>query len=1061
MPIQNTEPHHVIAIGASAGGLEELSTFFEHTPLDGVSYVIVQHLSPDFKSRMVELLSSHSKLTVQEAEEGMSLMNNQVYLIPNDKFMTIQSGRLHLTGKEDVRGPHMTINTFFTSLAADSGPKAIAVVLSGLGSDGTDGIKAIKRAGGMVIARDPQTSEFSSMPSNVVATGMADFILEPQAMPSAIEDYVKREIDLLAAHINDDHNMAVIIDLIGQQLPLDFSDYKKTTILRRIKRRAAYGNFNQLENYLVFLKANPQEVEALAKDFLISVTAFFRDKEAFEFIEKKVMPQILEDLTPEQEIRMWVTGCATGEEAYSMAILVTELLGEKIHDHEVKIFATDIDGAALVVAGKGVYGSDLMVNVSNERLDKYFTQEGDNYKVKAEIRKMVIFAQHDLVKNPPYCNMHFVSCRNLLIYMAPVLQKKVYLMLLFGLKQGGYLFLGSSENPLPILQSLEVVSKKWKIYRNLDSNHAVSFDAFTIPESLYKKTAFSNFSQHEVLKNTDRTLSDAVNETLFDEWGCLVVCIDQNYKVIKSYGDTSKFLIQKVFTSDLTELLSAPLAVALTTVCQEVFQTQRNAGVNGVTIMQGGEVQKVNLSVSPMVFKGRKNGLLVVSFFEYKEDSQFVKGAPIFDEKIYLDKYVVALQLENRELKERLAESDEKLFSLNENMQSFNEELLSANEEMQSTNEEMQSVNEELHTINSDYQLKNRELAELNDDLNNYFRSNINGQLFVDSQFRLMKFSPGMVTLINLLESDIGRPIANISTNFKLETIIADIQSVVGGGAIVKKEIQANDGRWYQVMTMPYLRKLTNKTDGAIITFDDITELKTVQDELARKNKSLTRINEDLDNFVHTASHDLLSPLGAIEGSIALMNQIQVADPELNQFLSIIDASVKKFRVLISDIAAIAKIENNAIATEQVDLEEILDNVVWSLDDKIKSSSAYIIRELHVERILFSRKNLRSILFNLVSNAIKFRSDKSPVILIKSEKLGLATVLSVEDNGVGFDSSKSSKIFDKYGRIKVDVEGQGIGLYLAKKIVDAAGGEIQVESEPGKGSKFSIFFNVD
>jgi two-component system CheB/CheR fusion protein len=352
-------PHHIIAIGASAGGMEEINSFFDHTPLDGVSYVIVQHLSSDFKSRMVELLGKHSKLVVKEAEDGMTVNCNEVYLIPHDKFMTIRDGNLYLTDKENIKGPHLTINTFFNSLAADYGKKAIGIVLSGLGSDGTEGIRAIKRAGGMVIARNPATSAFGSMPSSAIATGVVDFVLEPALMPGTIEDYVKNEGELLTDNVDDEKNLKAIIELIREKSPLDFSDYKQTTILRRTKRRASYGNFTTLTSYLKFLKASPEEVDALSKDFLISVTSFFRDAAAFEFIEEKVLPEILRKLTPGEELKLWVAGCATGEEVYSLAMLVYEQIKDKFDATVVKIFATDIDSVALAYAGKGVYNQSI------------------------------------------------------------------------------------------------------------------------------------------------------------------------------------------------------------------------------------------------------------------------------------------------------------------------------------------------------------------------------------------------------------------------------------------------------------------------------------------------------------------------------------------------------------------------------------------------------------------------------------------------------------------------------------------------------------------------------
>ncbi|MCF0064429.1 PAS domain-containing protein [Dyadobacter chenwenxiniae] len=1053
------EPHHIIAIGASAGGLDELNTFFDHTPSDGVSYIIVQHLSAEFQSHIVALLSRHSKLVVQQAENGIPIQGNKVYTIPNDKIMTVRDHSLYLTDKQDERSPHMTINTFFQSLASDYGTKAIAVVLSGLGSDGTDGIKAIKKAGGLVIAREPDGTEFHSMPANAIATGMVDYILEPEAMPAAIEDYVKRELDLLATSIHDEEHVGEIIALINQKLPLDFSDYKQSTILRRIKRRAASNNFIELQGYIQFIKANPGELEVLAKDFLISVTAFFRDTESFEFVESQVIPAIMADLTPLQEIRVWVTGCATGEEAYSMAMLISEQLGDRINDHVVKIFATDIDGAALSQAGKGVYKTGVLAGLSQQRLKRFFTKEGNDYKVMPELRKMVIFAQHDLVKNPPYCNMHFISCRNVLIYMTPSLQKKIYQMLLFGLRPQGYLFLGSSENPLPIMQSLKVISKRFKVYKNQGTQHPGRFESYSLPDVPYKKLMGTAHSQEQTYKIPDRTLGDAINETLMKDLEQLVICIDPNEKIVKFYGDTTKFLLQKIMTSEFTELLPGPLAVAYKTVFNIVLQSGETSSVTGINIKQGEDIVSVTLTVSPMVYKGRSNGFLVVRISEEIPGEKVVAHGQVFNEQIYFDQYTQSLEQEVKDLKEKLMASNEKLYAQEENMQSFNEELLSANEEMQSTSEEMQSINEELHTINSDYQLKNKELLALNDDLNNYFRSNVNGQLFLDDQLRLIKYSPGAVKLINLLESDIGRPLANISTNFKIETIIEDINAVLSGDAVITKEIQTKNGKWFQVMTMPYIKQLDNKTSGAIITFNDITDLKIVQQQLDKKNEALMRINADLDNFVHTASHDLLDPLASIEVSISLMSSIDTSDPEIKEVLPIINGSVKKFRALISEIAVVAKIENNALETEPVDIDELLDNIEWSLDERVKSSGAVIKRDVQVKQVIFSKKNLRSILYNLIANGIKYRSERRPLITVRIWAEGNQTVLSVEDNGLGMEKRHLDAIFEKYTRLNAGGDGYGIGLYLASKIVNAAGGRIAVESEPGVGSKFVIYLN--
>lgn len=1054
---------YIIAIGASAGGLEEIQHFFDNTPLDSVAYIIVQHLSPDFKSRMAELLAKHSKLKVKEAEENMVVENNQVYLIPNKKFMTINNARLHLTDKTNRAGPHLTINTFFESLATERKDKAIAVILSGLGSDGTAGAKAIHEQGGLVIAREPATSEFSSMPANVIATGIADYILEPELMPPAIEYYVKNEGSLLpqaSGSKSEEKIVRAIINLIKDQLPLDFSDYKQTTILRRIKRRAANHNFKKLESYLAFCKTNSEEVEAIAKDFLISVTSFFRDKEAYDFIQNKVIPKIVKQNTSDEEIKFWVAGCATGEEAYSLAILLKESLTGEHKNYPVKIFATDIDDAALAFAGKGKYPETISKSLSPKRLKNFFTIDDKYFIVKPEIRKMVIFAKHDLVKNPPYCNMDLISCRNLLIYMTPLLQKKIYHMLHFGLKKDGYLFLGSSENAQPSITDIELLNKKWKIYKNLRTKRNVFSDVFSVPEFMTRENKTAEKSTERNNKVTINTLAETAGNEVMNELGYMMVWVNENNEILKTFGDTSRYLLQKNFNSNLAELLRPQLSVAFKMAAKKAIKLNNKVVVNGIQIKKGNKIITINLILKPVLIKGVEEKLLLVLFTSDAIHGSKNKAGEIQMDKFFIDEYTKNIEDELKDVKIELQSSNEKLDASNENLQSYNEELLSANEEMQSTNEEMQSVNEELHTINSDYQAKNKELIEMNNDLNNYFRSNLNGQLFVNTDLLLMKFSPGTVTHINLRDTDIGRPIGHISTNIKFETIENDIKEVIKHGGKMNREIEANDGKWYQLMTMPYTHEADNKIHGAMITFNDITELKDTQFELAKSNKNLLRINDDLDNFVHSASHDLLGPLANIVFSTSAINEFEVVDPKLKSIIKVINSSVKKFSSLIQDMAVIGKIETGMLESENADISKMINEIKLTLKDKIEQSKAKIKIDLKVKHIYFSKKNLRSIIYNLVNNAIKFKADRAPIIQISAGKAEEDFFISVSDNGIGIHEKDIKTIFDVHGRLNQDIEGQGIGLFLIRKIVNATGGSITVESTPGKGSKFIICFKA-
>ena len=819
---------YIIAIGASAGGLEAISEFFDHTPLDAVSYIIIQHLSPDFKSQMVHLLAQHSKLKVIEAIENTDILPNTVYLIPSSKFMVVENGRLLLSDKKDQPRPHMTIDCFFCALAKERGDKAIGVILSGTGNDGSKGIEAIKNAGGMAIVQDPQTAAYNGMPYAAIATRCADWILSPKAMPQVIEDYVRDAGTEAAEEQEADHiseqTLAHIFRLIKSELPFDFTDYKRPTIIRRVKRRMAEHNFGHVSEYRDFLEGNTMEIGLLANDFLINVTSFFRDPEAFKIIEHTVVPDIINKNTGDV-LKIWVAGCATGEEAYSMAILVQEYLNKVNKNIEVKIFASDISKAALEVASKGIYPNTIAKSISQERLQQFFTQEGTNYKIRHEIRKMLIFAQHDLAKNPPYCNIDLISCRNLLIYLNVTLQKKVFAMMHFGLKKEGYLFLGPSENAAVLKDYFEEISGKWNILKSTTNGRNIKFDAFSSHVIEGVKTNTTETPKTSLSAVSKSAVADPVISSILKESGLNGLYTDENLLVIRSFGDIAPYLKKENFTFNLHNLLPDEISLPFKAATHKALKLNERVLLNELPIgtAEDGKGRTVNILISPFRIDRSAARLLLVLFTE-------AALPPKGKNNITMESIGEA---EVTELKRSLAIADARIDSSNENMQSFNEELQSANEElhsaneeMHSTNEELQSVNEELQTINKEHKMTIDELTDLNDDLNNYFRSNTNGQLFVDRNMRLKRFSPAAVKHINVRESDIGRPISNITTNIKLETLIEDIKNVILDGQTIIKEAESKDGNIYQVTTMPYLKKDSKKADGAIISFYDITELK-------------------------------------------------------------------------------------------------------------------------------------------------------------------------------------------------------------------------------------------
>jgi two-component system CheB/CheR fusion protein len=1069
-----SDKQYIIAIGASAGGLEAISAFFDYTPLDAVSYIIIQHLSSDFKSQMAKILAPHSKLKVIEAVENVPIKPNTVYLIPSSKFMAVENGMLLLSDKKDQPRPYLTVDYFFISLAKERGNKAIGIILSGTGSDGSKGIEAIKKAGGIALVQDPNTAGYNGMPLAAIATDCADMILSPEAMPQVIEDYVKDgTLELLTddkqEHISE-AELAKIFDLIKGNLPIDFSEYKRPTIIRRIKRRMVEHNFSKVNKYYNFLQGNGDEVKLLANDFLISVTSFFRDSEAFKIIQETVIPDIIEK-NETDVLKIWVAGCATGEEAYTMAILVQEYLIHHPKSIEVKIFATDINKAALDTASKGIYADHIEKSVSDERLKQFFTKEGNSYKVKHEIRKMLIFAQHDLVKNPPYCNIDLISCRNLLIYLNTALQKKVFTLMHFGLKQGGYLFLGPSENAAIIKDDFDTINVKWNILKSNKIGRTVKFDNFSSHLIEGIKTTRLEVSNNILSPVSRSALTDKISADVLVALGFVGVCTDENLTVIQSFGDTSLYLKNINFNHNLTDLLPEGISIAFKAAAHKALKLNEKIILNKLTLRneQKSKVRTITINVSPF-YSEKSERLLFIDFtgnITKASENNIINTSDIIE---VTNEHVISLEQENAELKQLLSVAQERIETSNENTQSYNEELQSANEEMQSaneemqsTNEELQSVNEELQTINKTHQLTIDELTDLNDDLNNYFRSNINGQLFVDKDLLLRRYSPGAVKHINIRESDIGRPLSEITTNIKFETLIGDIEEVLINENTITKEAEATNGKFYQVMTMPYLKKNSKKANGAIVSFYDITELKKLLKELNIRNESLRRINDDLNNFVYGASHDLNAPLLNIETVMGILSKkLDASNPDVVNLSEMMNTALTNFKEVIKELGKVGALD--AETMEEANLESfevIFKEIEESISERIKLADAKVTTDFKVKDVRFSKKNLRSILLNLTTNAIKFHSpDRLPEISIATKKTDGFVMLTVTDNGMGIKKERLDFVFKMYKRISDDIEGQGVGLYLVKKIINASGGKIEVESEIGKGSTFKIYFKI-
>jgi two-component system CheB/CheR fusion protein len=816
--------HYVVAIGASAGGLEAIHEFFDNMPSNGnFSFVIIQHLSPDYKSLLVELVAKHTNMKVVEAMHNVPVEKDYVYVIPNNKLLTIEDHKLVLSEKNFEKAPNTAIDTFLHSLADDQGSKAIAVILSGTGTDGTRGIAAIHEAGGMVLVQDPITAKFDGMPNSAIASGNVDYILAPELMPEEVFNYIKeRPIRIAEEGKPDESLLPEVLKLVEKNCQYDFYNYKTPTILRRIGRRMGHLGHKNFTEYLDYLKSSPEECKILGKEFLIGVTKFFRDKAAFDILKNEVFPEILSSKENGDVLKIWVTACSTGEEAYTMAMVVDDILQRAKKNLEVKIFATDIDLDAIEFASRGTYPAASISEIDPLFVKRYFTMQGGNVTINADIRKQIVFARHNVLKDPPFIKNDLVSCRNMLIYMNAILQRKVLSTLQFSLNTGGFLFLGPSEVPASVREGFEELNGKWKFYRKISNDNRYNPERFPSAQIFRTQTDTRNPSRDS---GTLKELSEDFRRILTDEYGFAAVYVDKNLEIKEATGDFKKYLSlpDRISNMQILKMVSHDISLALNAAIRKATKENTKVTLNNLRIKKEDKENNINIFVRP----SSRDGYMLIVFGESHESLPFMKTVTEFtpqnsEEAI---SYISELEEELKETRATLQMTVESLETANEELQSSNEELLSANEELQSSNEELQSLNEELHTLNTEHQLRIKELIELNDDLNNYFRSTEIAQIFVDNELRIRKFNPVAIKMVNLIETDIGRPIDHISTNIKDNLLVRDINAVVKGGGMVEKEVYLTTGKVSLMRILPFVRQ-DNSIDGVVITFIDISRVK-------------------------------------------------------------------------------------------------------------------------------------------------------------------------------------------------------------------------------------------
>ena len=850
----------VVGIGASAGGLEALELLFDHVPVDtGMAYVVIQHLSPDFKSMMNELLSRHTRLSIHRVEDGMVVEPDSVYLIPPKKEMIISDGRLLLTDKDPEQGLSLPIDTFFKSLARECKQDAIAVVLSGTGSDGSRGIIDVSKAGGLVIAQDENSCRFDGMPRAAAETGVVGLVLRPEQIGKIIAEYGGAPTD--PAQAAKQNGLNGIFEMLRSEYGIDFSWYKSSTINRRIERRVQILQLTDLDEYVNRIRDDRVELNNLYKDLLIGVTKFFRDPEAFEYIANNVIPKIFKDLVKGKEARFWVAGCATGEEAYSLAILIDEEMKRTKTDCDVKIFATDAHRVSLEFASAGLYPEASLAEVSKTRIERYFKKQGAHYKVSPELRKMIVFSAHNLLRDAPITRMNLITCRNLLIYFQPVAQKKVLSLYHFALATNGTLFLGPSEGLLDLADEFEPLDRAWKIYRKRRDVRLMN-DFRIAPPTDYGLRVNSR-STRRAPSNSGNDFISKAYESLAKEFMPPSFLVDEFHELLYTFPGAINFLMPRggVPSTAILDMVDDDLRVVLAGALQRCSRQNDAVKFSKLSLQLADEKIVADLIVKPLVID-RKTRLYIVSIIPTENPAVSDNDVLEMDVDESVRERIELLESELDHTKENLQAAIEELETSNEELQSTNEELVASNEELQSTNEELHSVNEELYTVNGEYQRKIEELVEVNDDFDNLFRSTEVASIFLDHELCIRKFTPQATETFQITSNDLGRKIDGFNHKIRDDLLYDDVRDVANGKVEkIERDVCDTDGIWYLLRILPY--ESIESTGGVVVTLVDIRTLKQMQDELTiAKDAIQAAINgvllTDLDWQVLTANPSFL-----------------------------------------------------------------------------------------------------------------------------------------------------------------------------------------------------------
>ncbi|MDR3498781.1 MAG: chemotaxis protein CheB [Parvibaculum sp.] len=1056
----------VVGIGASAGGLDACRKLARALPADnGMAFILIQHLDPTHESMMVDLLAGHTSMTVRQAADGMRIERNNFYVIPPGAYLAVAGGALHLSQPKARHGARMPFDFLLQSMADDCGPRAVAVILSGTGTDGSTGLKALKEKGGFVIVQDPDEATYDGMPRNAIITGVVDLVLPVDEMADALIEH-----NQLLAHepggadappMERPHDfLPEVVDLLRRETSHDFTLYKRGTLRRRIERRMSMtaGNIGDMGRYLEFLHNDPVELGLLAQDLLINVTAFFRDRQVFDLLADKIVPDLVRNQLSEHPIRIWIAGCSTGEEAYSIAMLFREQITASKHNVKLQVFASDVDPDAIATAREGLYPETIEADVTPARLARFFSKEEHGYRVSPELRAAVVFTVHDVLIDPPFSRLDFISCRNLLIYLRPEAQAKAISVFHFALRESGILLLGSSETISNFEGRFEVISKPERLYRHIGRS---SSGEFGFPISFGEGMRIPARPGQGQAPSRQATLADLCRRLVMETYAPAAVLINRKHKCLHSVGPIDRYLhvAPGQPSHDLFAMARQGMTGKLRPAIQQATREKMRVVVAGGRTDRKGEEVRFHIDIQPVLSDGED--LLLICFVD-EAKSELSQTRPAVQPDV---PRVAELEQELEAAREELRGAIRDLELSSEDQKAINEEALSVNEEYQSTNEELltsqeelQSLNEELTALNSQLQETLERQRTTSNDLQNVLYSTDVATLFLDSHLNIRFFTPATKSLFNVIPGDVGRPLADLHSLVADEGLLIDCRSVLATLTTAEREVEASRGGWFIRRISPF-RAHSGAVEGVVITFTDITERKHIAKALEAAKLQADLANMAKSRFLAAASHDLRQPLqtlALLQGLLAKMVQGAAAQKLVKR----LDQTLGAMSGMLNTLLDLNQIEAGTVRAEKVafPINDLLDRLreefTYSAD-----AQGLSLRVVSCGLPVFSDPHLLGqMLRNLLSNALKYTASGKVLVGCRRHK-GMLSI-QVLDSGVGIPADELEAIFEEYHQLDNDARersrGLGLGLSIVRRLGEMLDHKVAVRSQPGRGSFFSV-----